>query len=245
MTILFISDLHLCAERTRMTALFLRFLENIAPRASALYILGDLFEYWIGDDQLDHDPLARGVAAGIKSATDRGTAVFFMHGNRDFLIGARFAKETGLTILPDPTIVDLGGQRAVLMHGDTLCTDDIAYQQFRTQVRTAEWQRDLLQKSYAARDALARSLRSQSDVEKSMKAEAIMDVNTDAVSRAFAEHDVPLLIHGHTHRPAMHQVRCNESPSAPLCTRWVLPDWHQKGGYLKSDGGTLSMHFLA
>lgn len=245
MTILFISDLHLCAERPRMTTLFAQFLDQITPRTSALYILGDLFEYWIGDDQLDHDPLARDVAARIKRVADRGTAIFFMHGNRDFLIGARFAKETGVTLLPDPTIIDLDGQRTLLMHGDTLCTDDIAYQNFRAQVRTPEWQRDLLQKSYAARDALARSLRSQSDVEKSLKAEAIMDINTDAVTRAFSEHHVPLLIHGHTHRPAMHQVRCNDSPTAPLCTRWVLPDWHEKGGYLLSERGSLSMHFIS
>ncbi|MBL0124007.1 MAG: UDP-2,3-diacylglucosamine diphosphatase [Betaproteobacteria bacterium] len=232
MTTLFISDLHLCEERPRLNALFTRFLDDIACDAEALYILGDLFEFWIGDDQLDHDPLARAVAKQLARTADRGTRIFFMHGNRDFLISARFAREASLTLLPDPAQLTLGEQRILLMHGDTLCTDDVAYQEFRAQVRDPAWQAEVLAKPYAARAALARTMRSRSDIEKSIKADAIMDVNAEAVAAAFERHQYPVMIHGHTHRPAKHQLTVN----GHACTRWVLPDWHAHGGYLSTDG---------
>lgn len=230
---LFISDLHLCEERPHITALFGRFMDDVAHDAAALYILGDLFEYWIGDDQLDHDVLAHQVAYKISTVATRGTRVFFMHGNRDFLIGDRFAAEANLTLLPDPTVIELNGERVLLMHGDTLCTDDLAYQQFRKQVRDPAWQAALLAKPYAERVALARSLRSQSDMEKSMKAEAIMDVNADAVSQAFRQNGCVTMIHGHTHRPARHESNVD----GKQCVRWVLADWHNHGGYLQADAG--------
>jgi UDP-2,3-diacylglucosamine hydrolase len=242
MTTLFISDLHLCAERPHINTLFTRFLEEIVPRAAALYILGDLFEYWIGDDQLDHDPLARAVASQLASTATCGTRIYFMHGNRDFLIGERFARQAHLTLLPDPSLVTLGEQRFLLMHGDTLCTDDVAYQQFRNQVRDAVWQADILGKPYAERAQLARAMRSRSDVEKAMKADAIMDVNPGAVAAAFVRHRYPVLVHGHTHRPAKHESTVN----GQACTRWVLQDWRDDGGYLSTAGprNRLSVHSI-
>ncbi|MBL8514979.1 MAG: UDP-2,3-diacylglucosamine diphosphatase [Betaproteobacteria bacterium] len=217
---LFISDLHLCAEREDTNAAFFEFMRTTARDAETLYVLGDLFEYWIGDDQLDHDPIARAVAEAFAANAQAGVAQFFMHGNRDFLIGERFAREARMTILPDPTVIKLGGERVLLMHGDTLCTDDAAYQAFRKQVREPKWQHDFLSKPYPERDAIARSLRSKSGVEKSMKAEDIMDVSDDAVNHAFTEHGCALMIHGHTHRPARH----SHGPDAQWI-RVVLADW--------------------
>ncbi len=226
--VFFIADLHICAERPQISLLFERFLTDTAPAAQSLYILGDLFEYWIGDDQLDVDPLARNIAQRLKALAATGTKIYFMHGNRDFLVGERFARETNLTILVDPTLINIDGTPVLLMHGDTLCTDDIAYQKFRQQVRSAAWQRVILAKPCAERVALAQSLRSQSDIEKSMKPESIMDVNIDAVAESFRNYRYPVMVHGHTHRPARH-VSLTEGRS---CVRWVLQDWHAFGGYL-------------
>lgn len=229
----FISDLHLCAERPHITRIFERFIADKAPTADALYILGDLFEYWIGDDQLDIDPLANDVAQRLSALAASATKIFFMPGNRDFLIGERFAREAGLEILADPTLINIGRQSVLIMHGDTLCTDDVAYQSFRQQVRNPAWQLATLAKSIAERLALAQSIRSQSDVEKSMKPEAIMDVNADAVAESFRRHQYPLMVHGHTHRPARHEHMID----GHACVRWVLQDWHDIGGYLAHLGG--------
>jgi UDP-2,3-diacylglucosamine hydrolase len=222
--VLFVADLHLCQERPALTAAFLRFAGGEARAAGALYILGDLFEVWVGDDQLDHDPLARQVAAALAALADGGTAVSFMHGNRDFLIGARFAREARLDLLGETEIVELAGRRTLLLHGDTLCTGDIAYQQFRATVRNPDWQRDFLAKPYAERATIARSIRSKSDVEKSMKAEAIMDVDDIAVRDAFRNSACSRMIHGHTHRPARHVLAGNGGISL---LREVLPDWRE------------------
>jgi UDP-2,3-diacylglucosamine hydrolase len=231
--VFFISDLHVCAERPRITQLFKRFIADIAPAAESLYILGDLFEYWIGDDQLDGDPLARDVAQRLHSLAAVGTKIFFMHGNRDFLIGERFAREAGLLILPDPTLINVGATPVLLMHGDTLCTDDVRYQAFRQQVRSAEWQQAILVKPVPERQALAQSIRSQSDIEKSMKPDAIMDVNADAVTDVFRGQGYPVIVHGHTHRPARHE----NLHDGHACLRWVLQDWHEVGGYLSLTNG--------
>ena len=220
----FISDLHLCAERPETNAAFFEFMRTTARKAGALYVQGDLFEYWIGDDQLDHDALAREVAAAFAASAATGVAQYFMPGNRDFLIGERFACEARMTLLPDPTLIQLDGERVLLMHGDTLCTDDAAYQSFRKQVRDPGWQRAFLAKPYAEREAIARSLRSTSDVEKSMKAEAIMDVSAQAVANAFAAYACARIVHGHTHRPADH-IYGGQS-------RHVLPDWNGVAGAL-------------
>ena len=226
---LFISDLHLSDERPEMNTLFFQFLENIAIKAESLFILGDLFDYWVGDDQLDHDPIARQVADALKVLAQGGVNIFFMPGNRDFLIGQRFADETGLVILTDPNLVNLYGQQTLLMHGDTLCTDDVMYQKFRAQTRTGDWMNATLGRPYEARQQLAQSIRNQSDSAKSQKPEEIMDVAEATVQQAFRQHRYPLLIHGHTHRPATHQ----HVVDGHRCERWVLADWHRRGEYLE------------
>ena len=229
-TTLFISDLHLCESRPQVNALFFNFLKEMAATTKALYILGDLFEYWIGDDQLDHDPLARKVADALRSAADSGVSIFFMHGNRDFLIGERFAHEAGLTLLDDPTLIDLDGQRCLLLHGDTLCTDDVAYQVFRRQARDPAWQASVLAKPFDERMQFAKQIREQSASAKSLKAEDIMDVSSATVAETFRAWDYPLMIHGHTHRPAVHVHEVD----GRACTRHVLADWHAQGEYLEA-----------
>jgi UDP-2,3-diacylglucosamine hydrolase len=228
-TTLFISDLHLAEERPEINSLFFRFMEDTARGAEALYVLGDLFDYWVGDDQLDHDPLARSVTDTIRRLSDAGARVYFMHGNRDFLISERFAREAGLTILADPTLIELYNQQVLLMHGDTLCTEDVAYQQFRAQTRTAEWKNATLAKPYESRQQLAQSIRAQSDSEKNQKPEEIMDVTEATVEEVFRQHHYPLMIHGHTHRPATHRL----SVDGHACERWVLADWHGRGECLE------------
>ena len=222
---LFISDLHLSALRPEINALFFRFLDDTAGKASALYILGDLFEVWLGDDQLDRDPLARKVADALRDCAKSGVKVFFMHGNRDFLIGERFALAANLTLLDDPTLIALNGidaeQRVLLLHGDTLCTDDVTYQTFRAQARDRAWQAAVLAKSYAERIAFAGKIREQSTTEKSRKAEDIMDVSAATVGQVFRDWQYPLMIHGHTHRPATHAHEVD----GVRCTRIVLADW--------------------
>ena len=229
----FISDLHLCAERPDITRIFARFTTETAPAAESLYILGDLFEHWIGDDQLDIDPLARSVAQQLTVLAASGIRIFFMHGNRDFLIGKRFEQEARLKILDDPASIIIGASQVLLMHGDTLCTDDATYQSFRNQVRSAAWQQAILAKPIAERMALAQSIRSQSDIEKSMKPDVIMDVNAEAVTEVFRRFGDHIMVHGHTHRPARHE----HSVDGHTCVRWVLQDWHDFGGYLSIHDG--------
>ncbi|MDX2217854.1 MAG: UDP-2,3-diacylglucosamine diphosphatase [Burkholderiales bacterium] len=221
---LFISDLHLCPSRPAVNTRFLRFLSDEAPQAEALYILGDLFEYWIGDDDRANGLNAEVVNA-LRALSDKGTRVFFMHGNRDFLIGGEFAEVAGLTLLPDPTVLELHGQRVLLMHGDTLCTDDTDYQRFRVMVRDPAWQSAFLARPLADRRTEVEGMRRRSEASKREKPMAIMDVSTRAVEevlRIFAY--PPFLIHGHTHRPARHAI----SVDGRACTRLVLPDWHEQ-----------------
>ena len=218
---LFITDLHLSASRPEISALFFRFLDDTAGKASALYILGDLFEVWLGDDQLDRDPLARKVADALRDCAKSGVKVFFMHGNRDFLIGERFALAANLTLLDDPTLIEVNAQRCLLLHGDTLCTDDATYQAFRTQARDPAWQAAVLAKPYRERVAFAHNIRQQSNSEKSRKAEDIMDVSAATVGQVFRDWQYPLMIHGHTHRPATHAHEVD----GVRCTRIVLADW--------------------
>lgn len=219
---LFISDLHLHETRPATSAAFFRFCETEAREANALYILGDLFEFWVGDDQLDHNPLARDVANALKNLTSNGVSVFFMRGNRDFLIGERFAAAAELTLLADPTIVRIANRPVLLLHGDTLCTDDVAYQQFRKQARDPVWQTAILAKPYAERVQLAHAIRERSTTEKATKAEDIMDVTRASVDAVFRAHDYIDMIHGHTHRPAVHQHLVDGRE----CKRTVLADWH-------------------
>jgi len=223
---LFISDLHLDPARAPIAAQFERFLEEIAPRSEALYILGDLFEYWVGDDGLSL-PFPQRVAEALRPLAAR-VPVRFMHGNRDFLVAQGFAAATGAEIIADPTVIDLYGQRTLLLHGDTLCTDDKPYQAFRAQVRDPAWQRAALARPIAERLAIAQGMRSDSEDAKQAKAMDIMDVSRDAVERAFEESGCDVMIHGHTHRPGRHEYRVAGRDRV----RWVLPDWYQRGGYL-------------
>ena len=230
MATLFISDLHLDAERPAITELFGRFIDEEATRADALYILGDLFEAWVGDD----DPSDTGayVAAKLRGLADTGVPVRFMRGNRDFLVGDDYARRAGIEILNDPAVVMLYGKPALLMHGDTLCSDDVAYQQFRAQTRDPAWQRQFLAQPLQARMAFARQARAASQAHQSgLKAQGAMDAITDVspstVEATFARFGVDTIIHGHTHRPAVHETTGGK--------RIVLGDWYEQGSMLRVD----------
>ena len=234
---LFISDLHLAPERPRIVEQFFRFLSGPAKGADALYVLGDLFEYWVGDDDLD-DPLNDSVAQGFAELAANGTAVFFMHGNRDLLVGAEFAARSRGRLLDDPALIDLYGKPTLLMHGDTLCTDDLEYQKFRAYAHNPQNQARFLALPIAARHAELSALRQKSESAKQDKTAEIMDVNIAAVEQALRSAGYPRLIHGHTHRPGRHVHRVDGRE----CERWVLGDWYDNGSYLRcSAGGFTSM----
>jgi UDP-2,3-diacylglucosamine hydrolase len=227
---LLISDLHLSTAHPRSTELFLHFSANIAPKAEALYILGDLFEYWAGDDDLD-DPFHRRITGNLRELNAHGTRIFIMHGNRDFLMDKKLVSSCNATLLEDPTMVDLYGTPTLLTHGDTLCTGDTEYQRFRTLVRNEAWQSQFLSQPLALRKAQIEQLRMQSESQKRSKEMALMDVSLDAVHELLRQNAYPRLIHGHTHRPAkhLHQV------DGHACTRWVLGDWDSKANALRCD----------
>ena len=245
MTTLFVSDLHLDPARPEITALFLRFLGEEASGADALYILGDLFEAWVGDD----DPSTTGqqVADGLRRLADTGVPAFFIHGNRDFLVGQDYARRAGLCILPDPAVVSLYGEPVLLMHGDLLCTDDHAYQAFRAQTRDPHWQAKFLAQPLAARQAFAAQARQasmsrQQDMIDGDRAsfEAVTDVNSQAVEATLARFGVATLVHGHTHRPAMHAVRIGDREGR----RIVLGDWYEQGSVLRVSPGRFELQSL-
>jgi len=210
----------------------LRFLRETAPAADALYVLGDLFEYWIGDEGLAQ-PFAMQVAQAFRAVSDGGVRVYFMHGNRDFLVGEQFALASGMKLLADPTEVDLYGTRTLLMHGDTLCSDDAEYQKFRQMVRSPAWQQAFLRKPLDERVRMAREVRGKSEQAKRVKDMTIMDVTPATVEDAFRAHHYAPLIHGHTHRPAHHKHKVDGRD----CERWVLADWYEHGSYLLCDAG--------
>lgn len=223
----FISDLHLAAERPAATDAFYAFLRDVAPDADALYILGDLFEYWAGDDDLS-DPFNAGIAAALAAVAAR-IPVYLTHGNRDFLLLGAFVRAAGVRLLPDPYVVDLYGTRTLLMHGDLLCTDDRRYQAFRRVVRNRLVQSIALLLPLARRKTLIGGARRMSTRETQAKAMNIMDVNQGAVVSALRESGCVRLIHGHTHRPGQHQHMVDARP----CVRWVLSDWYHHGQYLR------------
>jgi UDP-2,3-diacylglucosamine hydrolase len=227
---LFLSDLHLSPERPAALAAFHAFAAGPARDAAAVYILGDLFDWWIGDDQMA-DPFVASVVASLRGITVAGVPLFVGHGNRDFLLGKRFAQATGATLLPDFVVVDLYGTRTLLCHGDELCTDDTGYQAYRRRMRDPATQARLLRLPYFARRGLAWWLRRKSRNEKALKPEAIMDVASGAVVAAFARHDARRMIHGHTHRPARHEHLVDGS----MRERFVLADWHDCGHYIAVD----------
>ncbi|KFC91266.1 UDP-2,3-diacylglucosamine diphosphatase [Leclercia adecarboxylata] len=227
MATLFIADLHLQTEEPAITAGFLRFLQGEARHADALYILGDLFEAWIGDD--DPNPLHREIAIAIKALVDSGVPCFFVHGNRDFLLGKRYARDCGMTLLAEETVLDLYGRNILIMHGDTLCTDDTGYLAFRAKVHTPWIQTLFLALPLFIRSRIAAKMRAGSKAANSSKSMTIMDVNPQAVVSVMAKHQVQWLIHGHTHRPYMHDLTVNGKPAH----RVVLGAWHTEGSMIK------------
>jgi UDP-2,3-diacylglucosamine hydrolase len=236
-TTLFISDLHLEADRPEIGDQFLAFLDSEAAGADALYILGDLFEYWIGDD--DPDPYYASMKQALSSLTGRGVPVYFMHGNRDFMIGESFAADTGVRLLADPTTVNLYGHPVLLSHGDSLCTDDVKYQEVRKMTRNPAWQTAMLGKSVEERRAFAEQARTDSMAHGASVEPEIADVNQAAVEAMLRRHDVLMLLHGHTHRPAIHEFPLDGRPA----TRIVLGDWYEQGSVVRwdEDGPELSV----
>lgn len=225
---LFISDLHLDGDRPDLVTAFRKWARGPARRAERLYILGDLFEAWIGDD--DDASWIQVIADELHALTDAGIPVAFQHGNRDFLLGEAFCRRTGITLLDEACVVDLYKRPALLMHGDTLCTDDVSYQAFRRQVRDPAWQQTVLRQPLAERRHLANQLRNDSRAAQHQKSMSIMDVNDTAVDQAMSQHGVDLLIHGHTHRPARHRLG-----QSPCIERIVLGDWGPLGWQLRAE----------
>ena len=235
---LFISDLHLDDSRPCIVELFESFLSSEARNADALYILGDLFEAYIGDD--DDAPLPERVASALKALSDSGVPVYFIHGNRDFLLGEDYARRAGMTLLEDGTISNLYGTQTLLMHGDTLCTDDMAYLAFREQVRDPAWQRMFLSQPLSTRRAYAAKARDASRAHTSQADMAIMDANQRAVENALRGANVARMIHGHTHRPAIHDFGLDGEPAQ----RIVLGDWYEQGSVLRVDAGGIELSGL-
>lgn len=241
---LFISDLHLQSSHPRTSAAFLSFLEHHAQYAQALYLLGDLFEYWAGDDDLE-DPFNARMTAAIRAVSDAGVHVYWIAGNRDFLVGSGFAAAAGATLLSEPHVATIAGRRIVLLHGDAECTKDVQYMEFRAMVRQPAWQKQFLSMPLAQRKAIIDGLRKSSREHNGEKSMDIMDVTPAAVAQVFAEHASTVMIHGHTHRPALHQVGNT--------LRYVLPDWEcdvtapeqPRGGWIAIDArGNITRHDL-
>ncbi|HSH28300.1 MAG TPA: UDP-2,3-diacylglucosamine diphosphatase [Thiohalobacter sp.] len=225
---LFISDLHLDPQRPEILALFARFLDALDPaRTEALYILGDLFEAWIGDDE--DEPAYQAISDRLRRVSERGIALNIMHGNRDFLLGPAFAERSSADLIDDPARIGLYGIPTLLMHGDTLCTDDLEYQAFRRQVRDPDWQRQFLALPLAERRRMAAGLRETSRVQTASKRPGIMDVNPEVIMKAMREAGVQTLIHGHTHRPGVHEFDLDGRPAR----RIVLGDWYDQGSVLE------------
>ncbi len=225
----FISDIHLEDRHPQITDNFLRFMDAMAPQADALYVLGDLFEVWIGDDI--RSPLHENIIASFANLHAKGIPVYFIHGNRDFLIGKKFAAQTGIILLPDPMLIELYGRPVLLMHGDLLCTDDEAYQRFRRRVHNPIIQRLFLLLPKFIRRNIATSLRKKSQQYGQQVAPLIQDVNQQAVERSLLHYQTDTLIHGHTHKPALHNFMLNGKPAK----RIVLAAWHNGGEILRYD----------
>jgi len=225
--IAFISDLHITPDQPEILRRLSRFLDEQQGKLDALYILGDLFEYWIGDDASDYTGQAN-TESVLQDFTRSGCPVYIMHGNRDFLLGREFANRCGCSLIDDPHEIDLFGERVLLVHGDSLCTDDTEHQEFRDLVRTPNWRDEFLSKTIEQRDAIAKQLRYRSEAGKQIKSMDIMDVNSDAVLNLMTAHKVQLLIHGHTHRPAIHDL----TVSGAAGKRIVLGDWYEQSSML-------------
>ncbi len=231
MSIFFISDLHLEQNKPHLTKAFENFINSKVNSRDELFILGDFFEQWIGDD--NEDSFIKSIKNILKAKTARGLKIHFMHGNRDFLIGDKFCEEVGVKLLDDPFIINLNGKKVMLMHGDSLCTDDKAYQDFRNLVRNKDWQEDFLSKDLMERKEVAKNLREISSLENKSKDEAIMDVNQNEVLKVIRNYSIDVLIHGHTHRPCIHDE--NGVP------RMVLGDWGDFLWFIESSKGNLNL----
>ena len=236
MTTLFISDLHLCADRPEVNDAFFHFLQTSAAEADALYILGDLFEAWIGDD--DPAPLSQQVIHALRALTDGGTRLYFLHGNRDFAIGKRFAQETGATLLKDHALVTLGDQQVLVLHGDTLCTDDVAYQKFRRRIRNPFILNIMRRLPLKTRQNIGIKGREKSMAANSNKSASIMDVSPATVTAMMGECGVSTMIHGHTHRPCNHELILDDGTPAQ---RIVLGDWGSKGWVVRANDEGLKL----
>ncbi|NQY34710.1 MAG: UDP-2,3-diacylglucosamine diphosphatase [Alteromonadaceae bacterium] len=225
--IYFIADLHLTQNRPDITDTFLSFLKNDAPQAEKLYILGDLFESWIGDD--DDSPFVITIAQALLALRQTGTEIFYIHGNRDFLLGKQYAEKSGMVLLPEVELIDLYGRATVIMHGDTLCTRDIAYQKFRTKSRSWWWQTLIKSLPLFYRRKKAADYRKRSAEATALKSQVIMDVTETEVIKCLEQYQSQLLIHGHTHRPFVHDLTANSKAAQ----RIVLGDWYEQGAWLK------------
>ena len=236
---LFLSDLHLGETRPEANERFFAFIEDTASKAGAVYVLGDLFEYWIGDDDLD-EPFHALIAGFLRNLSRAGIPLFVMQGNRDFLMGQRFCAATGARMLADPTLIDLGGSATLLMHGDTLCTDDRDYQEWRAIAHSDAWQREFLAQPLPQRREAMATLREKSKKALETKPAEIMDANPAAVREAFRRYGATRIIHGHTHRPGSEVLEVDGRRRE----RWVLPDWYGSGGYLElTDGDPRLVYF--
>lgn len=236
---LFISDLHLSSDQPHSMVAFQYFITTLAPQAEAVYILGDLFDSWAGDDDI-HDPFHTRVIEALHTLATHNTKLYLLHGNRDLLMGQTLAQACQATLMIDPTLIDLYGRPTLLSHGDTLCTDDIDYQNFRAQVHDVNFQKQFLAQPLAARKSYIANLRLQSTMAKQTKESEIMDVNDTAVAAMLRAFHYPRLIHGHTHRPARHE----HVVDGQVCERWVLGDWYQHGSALQCDAqGCRSVSF--
>ncbi len=235
MSTFFVADVHLSEQQPAITASFLQFLANDATQADSLYILGDLFEIWVGDD--DPHSLHRQVATALKLLHQQGIHCYFMHGNRDFLLGAAFANESGMTLLPEQKVLECHGHKLLILHGDTLCTDDINYQNFRKIVRNRLVKRLFLWLPLKLRLSIATLMRQHSQQTSNRKSEHIMDVNTQAVITLLQQHHVDGIIHGHTHRPAIHDIKYHTHPAQ----RAVLGAWHTQGSVIKVSADAIEL----
>jgi len=239
----FLSDLHLSPGAPGVTRIFLDYLQGEARSAEQIYILGDLFEAWPGDDAIDDpdDRFNRQIVDGLRALADAGTGVSIQHGNRDFLLGQGFANSSGASLLPDPYVLSLPSWQFVLSHGDALCTDDAEYQSFRDQVRAPAWRDAFLSRPLVERKAIAAAMRQQSEASKREKSTQTMDLNPAATEDFLRTHGYATMIHGHTHRPDRH----DHIVDGIHVERWVLADWHEdRGEYLAWDGECLSRHAI-
>ncbi len=229
---LFASDLHLSESRPAANEAFFRFLEDEAASADALYLLGDLFEYWVGDDDLEL-PFHAVIAGFLRRLSGDGVSLYVMQGNRDFLMGERFCAATGASFLDDPVLIEPGGEKTLLLHGDTLCVDDADYQEWRRTARSQAWQDEFLAQPLGERREIILGLRERSRQAIRRKPQAVMDASDAAIRAAFRQHGVSRMVHGHTHRPGHHVLELD----GRRCERWVLPDWYGAGGYLEIASG--------